>query len=184
MGNSEGSAMQRRGTAEWLLLVTGGIVKTGFFISTYFCLIPMIGLMALDPILRYIVGSPFYWSNEVTTYLMILMVFNGLGITLVKGQHVRVTLLTSHLPRKIQSVLSAIVSVIGLFYVCFLVYSLILLTLDSFKFATRTITSEMLIFPWQMVGTWGLIIFFFAMIMIAARRIPIVLGFSSEEGAI
>jgi len=101
------------------------IIKAGDFIASYVFLVLMVGLMAIDPIMRYIFGSPFYWSNEVTTFLMMLVVFNGLGVALAKDKHIRVTLIFSRLPGKIQNLLWAGISLVGLFYVLFLGYAVL-----------------------------------------------------------
>lgn len=174
--------MRRRGTTEWLSLVATGIIKTGSFVASYVCLSIMIFLMALDPFMRYIVGSPFFWSNETTTYLLILVVFNGFGITLVKEKHIRVTLIFNRLSRKVQNVLWVIICLAGLFYVSFLGYALIRLTLTSFTYRVRSETAEMLVFPWQMVAVWGLIVFLVAMIMFTVRRIAIASGCGEQIG--
>lgn len=173
--------MRRRGITEWLSLVATGIIKTGGFLAAYVCLSVMIGLMALDPVMRYLAGSPFFWSNEVTTYLMILMVFNGFSITLVKDKHIRVTLLFSRLSRKVQNVLWVFICLVGLVYVGCLAYAVTLLALDSFTGGVRTYTAELLVFPWQMLVAWGLIVFWVAMIMFTIRKTAIALRRGGEE---
>ena len=173
--------MYRSSAHRLLLLVAIGMIKMGFFIGSYVCLTSMVILMALDPVMRYLAGSPFFWSNEVTTYLMILMVFNGFSVTLIKGGHIRATLIFCRLSRKVQNVLWLMICLAGLVYVGFLAYSIILLTVDSFTFGVKTITSELIIFPWQMLVAWGLIVFFVGMTIFTVRRIAIALGRAEEE---
>lgn len=173
--------MHRQGISEWLSLVATGIIKTGVLLSSYVCLSLMVILMALDPFMRYMVGSPFFWSNEVTTYLMMLMVFNGFGITLVKERHIRITLIFDRLPSKLQSVMWVITSLVGLFYVSFIGYALLRLTLTSFTFKVRSPTAEMLIYPWQVLAMVGITVFAVAMVMFTVRRIAIASGRRGEE---
>ena len=176
--------MQRRSATEWLASVARVIIRSGGFLGIYVCLPVMLTLMIIDPIMRYLVGRPFYWSNEVSTYLMMTMFFAGLGITLVMGRHVRVTVIFNILPRKTQNVLWVIICLAGLFYVSFLLYAVARLALSSFTFGVRTETSEILVFPWQMIAVLGLIVFLMALIMLTVHRIAIALGAreAGEEG--
>ena len=173
--------MRRRGITEWLSLVARGMIKTGGFLAAYVCLSVMIGLMALDPVMRYLAGSPFFWSNEVTTYLMILMVFNGFGRALLASKHIRVTLIFNRLPGKVQNVLWVIICLAGLFYVGFVTYAIVLLMLSSFTLGVRSEVTNILMFPWQIMVICGLIVFLVAMIVLTVRSVAVALGRSQEE---
>ena len=172
--------MVRRSMGEWLLLATVSLIKAARFVSSYVCLTCMIVLMTLDPIMRYMVGRPFYWSNEVTTYLMVIMVFNGFCVALVKDKHVRVTLVFDSLPRRLQNMLWVVISLAGLFYVSFVGYALIRLTFSSFSFGVRSATTEMLVYPWQIIAVFGVIVLFVTMVTFAVTRIAISLGRGRE----
>jgi TRAP-type C4-dicarboxylate transport system permease small subunit len=156
-----------------LSLVAKNIIKAGDFVSSYVCLPIMLFLIALDPFMRYMMGSPFFWSNEISTYLMVLVAFNSFGVVLAKEGHIRVTLIFGRLSLKVQNVLWVIISLAGLFYVSFLGYALIRLTYSSFTYRVRSATAEMLVFPWQIIATWGLIVFLVAMIGFTVNRIVV-----------
>lgn len=159
-----------------LTMVGTGIIKTGYYLSAYVYLSLMIILMALDPFMRYLVGSPFYWSNEVTTYLMVLMVFNGFGVVLIKDKHIRVTLLFDRLPIKVQNMVWVFISLIGLLYVIFMGYALLRFTISSINYRVRSATAEMLVYPWQILTMAGMFIFLVAMIMLVVNKIAITTG--------
>ena len=112
---------EKRG--RWIA-VAKGMIRAGDFLASYVFLSLMVGLMTLDPIMRYIFGSPFYWSDEVTTYLMVLMIFNGFGVAFANEKHIRVMLVFDRLPVKVQNGLWVVICFIGLFYVLFLGYAL------------------------------------------------------------
>jgi TRAP-type C4-dicarboxylate transport system permease small subunit len=173
--------MGRAKNGDRLLAVATGIIKAGDFIASYVFLVLMVGLMALDPIMRYIFGSPFYWSNEVTTFLMMLVVFNGLGVALAKDKHIRVTLIFSRLPVKIQNLFWVGISLVGLFYVLFMGYALLRLTLTSIDYKVRTATAEMAVYPWQIMALVGMFVFATAMVMHTAQKIAIAAGRREAE---
>jgi len=176
--------MQRRGVTKCLTSAASSIVKAGGCFAAYVCLSVMLTLMIIDPVMRYLVGSPFFWSNEVSTTLMVVMFFTALGITLVTGKHVRVTVIFNILPRVVQNVLWVILSIAGLFYGGFLLFALIHLTASSFDLGVKTHTSEMLVFPWQLIGVLGVIVFVVAMVIFTVYRIAYAFGIreQSEDG--
>jgi TRAP-type C4-dicarboxylate transport system permease small subunit len=130
-------------------------------------------LVISDPILRYLAGRPIYWSNEVSTFMMVLMALASFGIALIKGKHVRVTLIFGKLSRQVQNVLWVITSLIGVFYTGILSYAVMRLALSSLIFGAVTPTAELPFFPWQMAGTFGLIVLFVAVVLFTVRRIGI-----------
>jgi TRAP-type C4-dicarboxylate transport system permease small subunit len=168
-------------TNKLILQILKTIIRSGGYLSSYFCLTGMIVLMALDPFMRYIVGSPFFWSNEVTTFLMMLVVFCGFGITLVKEKHIRVTLLFNRFPIKFQNALWIFISLAGLFYVGYLLYALTHLVVSSYKYQVRSETAELLIFPWQIIALCGLLVFLVSMILFTIKRVAIVFGHNEKR---
>jgi TRAP-type C4-dicarboxylate transport system permease small subunit len=173
--------MGKQEKGDRLLGIAMSVIKAGDFLASFVFLVLMVGLMAVDPIMRYIFGSPFYWSNEVTTFLMILVVFNGLGVALAKDKHIRVTLIFSRLPGKIQNLLWVAISLVGLFYVTFMGYALLRLTLSSIAYKVRTATAEMIVYPWQIMALIGMFVFAAAMVMHTAQRVAIAAGKREED---
>jgi TRAP-type mannitol/chloroaromatic compound transport system permease small subunit len=109
------------------------------------------------------------------------MFFASLGLSLVKGYHVRATLIFDMLPRKIQNVFWVMISFVGLSYCSFLTYSIVRLSFDSFVLGARTNTSGILTFPWQMAGALGVIIFLMAIVVFTIERVAIALGIREES---
>jgi len=173
--------MPRRGLSEWLSLVARAIIRASGFFAAYVCLVGMLLLVISDPIMRYLVGSPIYWSNEVSTFLMVEMALCGLAITFAKGKHVRVTLIFNKLSRKAQNVMWVIISLLTLGFSGLLAYSVMQLALSSLEFNAKTETAELLTFPWQLAAALGLIVFFIALLVFTVKRIAIAFGLREEE---
>ena len=173
--------MRRRSAGEWLSLVARGMITAGGFFAAYVCMGGFLILIISDPILRYVVGSPFYWSNEVSTFLMVLMVATGLGATFAKGKHVRLTLIFNRLPVKAQNVLWVILSLLTLVFVGILAYGVMKLAFSSLTLGVLTATAELPYFPWQMVAGFGLMIFFVAVAVFTVRRMAIGLALEEER---
>jgi TRAP-type C4-dicarboxylate transport system permease small subunit len=158
---------------ECLLIAAKKIVMAGGFFAAYICLPAMLLLIISDPFLRYFVGRPFFWSNEVSTFLMILMAFAGFGTALHKGQHVRVILLFSKLPHQVQNILWVVVSLLTSIYIGLLSFTVFRLAFSSLSINALTPTANLVFFPWQLLAGLGLFTFFLALILFTAKRIAI-----------
>ena len=161
--------------------IARGLVKSGSFLSIYFCLLPMLILTVSDVFLRYVTGSPFFWSNEICTYLMVVGAFLAFGITFTENRHVRVELLFEALPRKVQNVWWVVISIVFALYVAFMAYAVFVLAIFSFKRKTITPTAEIVFFPMHFAIGVGLVILLAAVILFVARRASIAAGLKPES---
>jgi TRAP-type C4-dicarboxylate transport system permease small subunit len=74
----------------------------------------MMLLTASDVILRYVFNRPIVGSYDLTEYMMAILVSFGLAYcAFVKG-HVRVDLIVTHLPQRLQSVIDSITGLLGI----------------------------------------------------------------------
>ena len=173
--------MRKRGFFGWVGMISIAIIEGAGWVGIYICLIGVLVLLTTDPIMRYLVGSPFFWSNEVSTFLMMLMAFFGFGVALIRGKHVRVTLLFGNMPKQIQNYLWLFISLVGLFYSCFVTYGLFELAFSSLEFDAVTPTAEMPYFPWQLAAAIGMLTLVIAVAFFIVHRIKIVLGIEQEK---
>lgn len=77
------------------------------------------GVLFLQIIMRFIFHSPLEWPEELARYLQVFITFLGIGYGIKNSSHVRMTLLTDRLPKKINAVLECLTSALGIF--CFFV---------------------------------------------------------------
>ena len=173
--------MPRRGAAQCLSLMVSFLIRAAALLASYVFLAGMLILLISDPIMRYLLGRPFYWSNEVSTFLMIEMAFAGFAITLAKGRHMRLTLFFNKAPRKIQNVLWVIISLVTTFYVSLVIYAVTRLAFSSLIFGCVTSTAELPFFPWQIVAAIGLLVFLMALVMFTVKRMAIALALKEES---
>ncbi len=166
--------------------IARGLIKAGGFLSVYFCLLPMLILTVSDVFLRYAVGSPFFWSNEICTYLMVVGAFLAFGITFTENRHVRVELFFDALPRKVQNVWWVVISIVFALYIAFMAYAVFVLAVFSFKRRTITPTSEIVFFPMHFAVAVGLVILLVAVILFVVKRASIAAGVrpESERGGV
>jgi C4-dicarboxylate transporter, DctQ subunit len=147
------------------------IIRGMGYIS-YFCLVLMMLLVMSDPIMRYFAGSPVYWSNEVSTLLMVVMAYTGLGVAFTKGHHVRITLIFNKLPMRTREVLWIIISLLTMGYIVVLGFSVMRRAIFSFMDGRVTQTAELPYYPWEMLVVIGLVGFFLAVLLFIIKELP------------
>ena len=79
------------GFAERVLAeLTRGLMAVGVV-----CVVAMMGLTTIDVIARYVFNSPTLWADEMSSYLLIAIVFMGLAPNVRQDGHIRIDVLTN-----------------------------------------------------------------------------------------
>lgn len=72
---------------------------TGFVLrlAAGLAMIVLIVAIGVNVFMRYVLGSPMPWAEEVTRYTMVYMTYLAAPLALREGRHIRITLLTERL---------------------------------------------------------------------------------------
>lgn len=111
--------------------------------------VTLTGFVCLSAIMRYVLGTPFHFTEELVALLFLTTVFLTLPYSALRGQHICVTLLTARL-RGLASRFMQIInlSVILAFSVWFFSLSLDF-TLFGHEIGARSEQSDLLLWPWM-----------------------------------
>ena len=71
-------------------------------------------LISFDVLMRYFFDRPQLFVDELASFLEVLVIFGGLAYTFRAGGHVRVDLVTAHLPAPARAWLRAVTLALGL----------------------------------------------------------------------
>ena len=71
-------------------------------------------LVTANVVGRYFLRSPLAWVIEVTQYILVWFTFLSVAWVLRSDRHIKVEVLTSHLPRRVQIILELFSDLIGL----------------------------------------------------------------------
>jgi TRAP-type C4-dicarboxylate transport system permease small subunit len=102
-------------------------------------LILMVSIMFLATIFRYILESPWKWSEEALVYLMAWSIFILMGSVARQNQHVRIGFLMERImggPKRAELVSSALENIIGVCIGIFLAYAAVRWTNTSREMGT------------------------------------------------
>lgn len=72
------------------------------------CLVVMTGLTFANVLARYVFTASFSFSEEITTYLFVLLSLLGTSIAAKRGAHLGLTIITDHVGPKVGRVLAII----------------------------------------------------------------------------
>ncbi|PLR81661.1 TRAP transporter small permease [Bacillus canaveralius] len=94
-----------------VLKVLNGILNSVIVII----LVGMVGLVFINVVLRYAFDSGITWSEELSRYLFVWLVFLGAVVAARDKSHLGVDILTANVPRKVQKVLSLVANTLVIF---------------------------------------------------------------------
>lgn len=105
----------------------------------------MVILVTADIVLRNLAGRGFIWANEVSEYALYMMTLLTGPWLLRRGQHVRLDLLLTLMPRRVAWVMEATADILG-FVVCLAMIRFGLqMTTEAWRLGSLTIKN--LVFP-------------------------------------
>ena len=91
-------------------------------ISTVLALTGILVLMTLQIIMRYFVGKPLQWTDEVSRMCMVWMTFLGSALAFRNQAHICVDLITNHLPPKASRLVLLITEILTFLFLGLLAY--------------------------------------------------------------
>jgi TRAP-type C4-dicarboxylate transport system permease small subunit len=108
-------------------------------------LLAMVLIVTGDIVLRNTVIKGFVWANEVSEYALYLITVLTAPWLLRRGQHVRLDLVLTAVPKRIALIMEGIGDIVGLVVCLAMIRYAALMTLDAWQ--TGSITIKNLVFP-------------------------------------
>ena len=106
----------------------------------------------VDVLLRYFFNRPSIWVTEVSTYLLLYIVFLGTAYALQEGFHIRATFVVDLLSDNKKRFLNLITSILSMIFTLVLLWQTSVMTWAAFKEDWRSITMLMAPFAYIYVG--------------------------------
>ena len=100
---------------------------------TSMLILPLLGVVIYEVIMRYGFNAPTTWGFEATTFLYGMHYMFGISYTDVKKGHVQVDIFSSLAPKKVQAALSALTTLVLFLPV------MICMTVSASKFAISSV---------------------------------------------
>lgn len=97
------------------------------------CLTVMTLLTFINVIARYVFSASFSFSEEITTYLFVLLSLLGAAIAAKRGAHLGFSLITELMPRKVRKAMAITSYIFAVAFCGVLCYHGILMTISQFQ---------------------------------------------------
>jgi len=81
----------------------------GYFFLVMFSVIMVVATF-LQVIFRYFFNHPLFWSEEVSRYCFVWIVFVGAAIALKHGSHIGVDYFVKYLPSRVKTILALLIN--------------------------------------------------------------------------
>lgn len=92
------------------------------FVIAATALVMLIVLTFMGVVMRYVVGQPFTWLEEVQLWCMVWIVFASAGSAFRTGSHVAIEMVVDLFPKNIQRVFEVFISSVVLLVLGYLFY--------------------------------------------------------------
>jgi TRAP-type C4-dicarboxylate transport system permease small subunit len=110
----------------------GHIIEISFGAVSVFIYAAMSAVTLMGVFFRYVMQSPFMWTEEVARYLMLWLGFLGIQLAMRRKVHVSIEVLAGFLPPKILKFKNVIVNLLIAFF-------LVIILKESWLMTNRTI---------------------------------------------
>lgn len=143
-------AISSRGFLKRVKFTLDFISKKSLWLAV-FVSVCMLGLILISTVMRYLVGAPFPFTEEVVGHLFMVAAFLTLPYMTMNDRHVDVTLVYDRLPKKGRFFLRMLAS--ALFFAFCAWFAVVTWEFSYFSLEVGSLseTSEMWLFPWMAV---------------------------------
>ncbi|MEO8134296.1 MAG: TRAP transporter small permease subunit [Betaproteobacteria bacterium] len=111
--------------------------------------IALTALVALSAIMRYLIGSPFAFTEELVGLLFVAMVFPSLPYCTMRRSHIAVTLVTERLPARARFAAAVVADLLTLLFCGWFGVFAWGFVATTWRVKSRTDFGGILLWPWM-----------------------------------
>jgi TRAP-type C4-dicarboxylate transport system permease small subunit len=141
-------------------------------VAASYAVMVLIGFLTANVIMRYVFRKPFWFTEEVTGYLLIFIIFIGMAYTMKAGAHVVTDVFVRHIPPNVREALKIPRNILGLIFAVFFTISALILMIKNYMRGT-IVFGSLGVPDWipNIIFFIGGIFFLFEMIAILSRSV-------------
>ena len=148
----------------------------------------IVALISFDVLMRFFLDRPQLFVDEMASFLQVLLIFAGAAQTFRIGGHVRVDLVTAHVPGRVRAWLRALGLALGIAFLLVVIWTTGQSTLSAYRYGR---VSAVMLYPiWapMLFIPLGLALMALTMLVVLVRQLWLLRGggldeVSADEGA-
>lgn len=136
-----------------------GLARLMLWSATAFLLV-MTGLVVLSVVMRYALGTPFRFTEELVALLYMAMVFLAVPIATVERRHVSIEVLPGRLRHRLRRPLALAACAVMVAFCGWFAWAALGFVQQSARFGSRTEQADILLWPWMAIipATFGFVV--------------------------
>lgn len=134
------------------------------------------GAVTCDVLLRYLLNQPLLGVDEIAGFLQVLVVFWGCAYTFQQGGHIRVDLVTSHLPGPVRAWLRVVTLLLGLVLLGVVCWVTTESMLTAYRYQRVSVVMLFALWPAMLLIPTGLALMGVVMLATLARQLRAAVG--------
>lgn len=134
------------------------------------------GAVTCDVLLRYLLNQPLLGVDEIAGFLQVLVVFWGCAYTFQQGGHIRVDLVTSHLPGPVRAWLRVVTLLLGLVLLGVVCWVTTESMLTAYRYHRVSVVMLFALWPAMLLIPTGLALMGVVMLATLARQLRAAVG--------
>lgn len=134
------------------------------------------GAITCDVLLRYFLNAPLLGVDEIAGFLQVLVVFWGCAYTFQQDGHIRVDLVTSHLPGPVRAWLRVVTLLLGLVLLGVVCWVTTESALTAYRYQRVSVVMLFALWPAMLLIPTGLVLMGVAMLAALGRQLRAALG--------
>jgi len=134
------------------------------------------GAVTCDVLLRYFLNQPLLGVDEIAGFLQVLVVFWGCAYTFRQDGHIRVDLVTSHLPGPVRAWLRVVTLLLGLALLGVVCWVTTTSALTAYRYQRVSVVMLYVLWPAMLLIPTGLALMAVAMLATLGRQLRAALG--------
>ena len=103
---------------------------SGFVGAVFFILMTAVAILGV--VFRYIMSQPFEWTEEISRFFMLLVIFLSINTAFRKNEHIAITSFIDHFPERVVTFLDYLGHALIAFF-------LVVLMMKGYSMTTRTL---------------------------------------------
>lgn len=141
----------------------------------------IVALITYDVAMRHFFNEPQLFVDELASFLEVLVIFGGLAYTFRTGGHVRVDLVTTHLPGRARAWLRAVGLVLGLVFLAIVMWTTVESVLTAYRYGRVSAVMLYPLWPTMLLIPLGLALLALVMLVALAAQLRALRGPQPDE---
>jgi len=132
--------------ARWLLVIAATAALT------------MTALVVIASVMRYLVGKPFAFTEELVALLYVTMQFLTIPLCTLKRQHINITILTEKVRPAVGRLLAVAANFLTAIFCTWFIWEAYKFTAFSHQIGSRSEQVEFLLWPWMALMPFAVLV--------------------------